>query len=92
MPIPEHDAWVALPQPGRFGSSLSWALQASPDVPFVTSPVSGHLKHIHLGWSGSQPFRSFGPSPEISAFPAQPLTTTTSADFSLRVTTSPFQA
>ena len=40
------------PRPGRSGSSLSQARQASPVALFVTSPVSGHLKHIHLRWSG----------------------------------------
>src|ERR1035437_688592 len=49
---PNMTPGLVWPQPGRSGSSLPQAHQASPAVPFMTSPVSGHLKHIHLGWSG----------------------------------------
>ena len=49
---PNMTPGLACPQPGRSGSSLSQVFQASPAALFVASPVSGHLKHIHFGWSG----------------------------------------
>jgi hypothetical protein len=52
MPIPEHDAWIHLLPPRLIWFFAVTAFQASPSMRCVTSPVSGHLKHIHLRWSG----------------------------------------
>lgn len=56
--------------------------------PRLRGHLTHGLPHRHVGLHSL----SFGPSPAVSASPAQPLTTTTSADFSLRLSTSPFQA
>ena len=52
MPVPEHDAWIHLVPTRPIWFFAVTALQASPSTRCVTSPVSGHLKHIHLRWSG----------------------------------------
>ena len=52
MPIPEHDAQIHLVPTRPIWFFAVTAPQASPLTRCVTNPVSGHLKHIHLRWSG----------------------------------------
>ena len=52
MPVPEHDAWIHLPLTRPIWFFAVTALQALPSTRCVTSPVFGHLKHIHPRWSG----------------------------------------
>ena len=52
MSIPEHDTRIYLVPTRPIWFFAVTALQASPSTRCVTSPVSGHLKHIHLRWSG----------------------------------------
>jgi len=49
--------------------------------------LRGHLTPCLLHRHGAEHSFSFGPSPSVPAFLAQPPATTTSADFSLRLNT-----
>jgi len=80
------------PRPGRFGSSLSPHFTLHLLCVAWRAPYPGIWSISISDGQTDSPFRSFGPSSAVSAFPAQPPTTMAAADFSLRLARSPFQA